>query len=277
MIILYVTDLHGRRAAYEKAAEIALGCGARAIVNGGDLYPLGPDLFAVQKQFLQGWFREYLNSLADKGLFFLSTLGNMDLAGLDEYFNEVMAESGSGRSLLDASTELDGWTFTGSAMTTDAPFALKDRCRRDGPESTAPSINRAPLLSDKSGIQERPDWAAFCRELPDLAAHLDRLPQSPDPSRSVYVLHQPPKGLGLGILDSGADAGSNSVLEFLRKRQPRLSLHGHIHESPFAGGCWRAEFGPTVCVQPGQLPGGRLVSVVIGLDTLEMTRSIHEL
>lgn len=277
MIILYVTDLHGRRAAYERAASIASGCGARAIVNGGDLYPLGPDLFAVQQQFLQGWFREYLDSLADKGLLFLATLGNMDLAGLDDLFKEVMAESGSGRSLLDACTELDGWTFTGSAMTTDAPFALKDRCRRDCPDSVAPSINRAPLLSDKSGIHERPDWPAFCRELPDLAAHLDRLPQSHDPSHSVYVLHQPPNGLGLGTLDSGADAGSYSVREFLRRRQPRISLHGHIHESPFAGGCWRAEFGQTICIQPGQLPGGHLVSVVIDLDTLEMTRSIHEL
>ncbi|MCE5271190.1 hypothetical protein LLH00_07890 [bacterium] len=277
MKVLYVTDLHGRKAAYEKAAELAHGCGARAIVNGGDLYPLGPDLFAVQKQFLEGWFRQYLDSLSSRGILFLATLGNMDLAGLDGLFREVMAGSGCGRVLLDEAVELDGWYFIGSPLTTDAPFALKDRCRRDRPDSTPPPVSRTPLLSGPDGLYPAPDWNERCLALPDLGASLDRLPCPPDQSRAVYVLHQPPQGLGLGIIESGADVGSLAVRSFLERVQPRLSLHGHIHESPSAGGRWRAALGPTVCVQPGQLPGDSLVTVTLELESLAMSRKVHDL
>lgn len=277
MKILYVTDLHGRKAAYEKAAELAIDCGARAIVNGGDLYPLGPDLFAVQKQFLDGWFRQYLDSLARGGLLFLATLGNMDLAGLDDVFREVMAGSGCGRTLLNETVELDGWSFVGSPLTTDAPFALKDRCRRDLPDSTPPPVARTPLLSCQDGLYPVPDWDTRCQTLPDLGECLDSLPSPSTQSHAVYVLHQPPQGLGLGIIDSGVDVGSLAVRSFLERVQPRLSLHGHIHESPSAGGRWRAALGPTVCVQPGQLPADSLVTVTLELESLAMSRKVHAL
>ncbi|MBN2290027.1 MAG: phosphoesterase, partial [Candidatus Glassbacteria bacterium] len=89
----------------------------------------------------------------------------------------------------------------------------------------------------------------------------------------VYVIHQPPAGVGQGMISEAADVGSRAVAEFLAERGGRLSLHGHIHESPFVGGRWRSKIGETTCVQPGQLTGDGCVSVVIDLESLEMDRS----
>lgn len=272
MKILYVTDLHGRTTAYEKTLNRALSAGADAIVNGGDLYPVGRDLFRVQREFIRGWFCDYLKRLARRGITFISTLGNMDLRGHDNLFREVMNEAGNGACIVDECAEVNGWTFVGSPMIIDAPFALKDRCLRDSPDSTPPPVERTPLLSDSEGIHEVKDWESEAARRPTLVEHLDSLPVLADPTQTVHVLHQPPHGLGLGIINSGADVGSRSVRDFLGRVGPRLSLHGHIHESPYAGGRWRSDLYRTACVQPGQLDGDRLVSVLIDLETLEMQR-----
>ena len=75
------------------------------------------------------------------------------------------------------------------------------------------------------------------------------------------------------MISETVDVGSRAVAQFLAERRGRLSLHGHIHESPFVGGRWRSSIGETTCVQPGQLVGEDCVSVVIDLENLEMDRS----
>ena len=273
MKILYVTDLHGRRDAYEIALDRALKSRVEAIVNGGDLYPLGSDLFAVQREFLKNYLPEYLERCRKSGLAFLATLGNMDLKGHDALFQRVMGEHPHAHSLLESGTTLDGYTFIGSAMTTDGPFSLKDRCLRDTRETNAHPARGPALVSDSRGIHPVADWPRRADGLPSLEEHLAALPAAGEPDKTVYVLHQPPYGVGQGIIASGTDVGSRAVANFLAAHPARLSLHGHIHESPFAGGRWRSRIGGTACVQPGQLSGAECVSVVIDLETLEMERT----
>ena len=119
MRILYVTDLHGRAAAYEKVLERAESASVRAIVNGGDIYPLGPDLFAVQKEFLDSYLPGYLERCARAGLDYLCTLGNMDLRGLDSSFRRLMASAPNAHSLLDEMATFQGYSFIGTPMTVE--------------------------------------------------------------------------------------------------------------------------------------------------------------
>ena len=271
--ILYVSDLHGRTEAYEIALERAIAAGVQAIVNGGDVYPLGRDLFAVQRDFLSGYFSAYLERCRSHGIAYLATLGNMDLRGNDEAFRRLMAAAPGAYCLLEEATDFGGYTFIGSALTTDGPFALKDRCRRDLPDSAAHFSGGQALYSDPAGIHAVSDWSSRVRAMPSLSEHLNTLPRPENPRRTIYVLHQPPYGAGQGIISSGADVGSHAVAGFLERCGAPLSLHGHIHESPFCGGNWRARVGGTTCVQPGQLPGPQCVSVVIELETLQMERT----
>jgi len=270
--ILYTSDLHGHRSSYEKVYERASELGVSAVVNGGDVYPLGADLFAVQREFLEGYFPDYLERLHREGIAYLATLGNMDLRGHDDLFRNVMAQVPETHCLLEASAVFGEYTFIGSAISTDGPFSLKDRCLRDTADSDlSGSLNRA-LVSDHRGIHEIDDWPDRLHKLPTLAEHLAALPRPEDPEKTVYVLHQPPSGVGQGIISSGTDVGSQSVADFLARSGALLSLHGHIHESPFVGGNWRSRIGRTVCVQPGQLPGRNPVTVLIELENLEMER-----
>lgn len=85
-----------------------------------------------------------------------------------------------------------------------------------------------------------------------------------DPATGIFNVHVPPRGVGLDRcpeLDTStdpptpvriageivfADAGSTAVLAGIEHHQPRLGLHGHIHESRAA-----ARVGGTLCLNPG--------------------------
>jgi len=270
--ILYSSDLHGHRGAYESVLDRAAALGVCAVVNGGDLYPLGPDLFGVQREFLETYFPDYLERVHKEGIAYLATLGNMDLRGHDGLFRRVIQQAPGAHSLLEASVYLGGYTFIGSAMSTDGPFSLKDRCLRDTVDSGLSSSTCRALVSDHRGIHEIDDWPQRVDKLPTLAEHFETLPQPEAAEKTIYVLHQPPLGVGQGIISSGTDVGSQAVADFLAGSEALLSLHGHIHESPFVGGNWRSRIGKTICVQPGQLPGREPVTVQIDLDSLEMER-----
>jgi uncharacterized protein len=270
MKILYTTDIHGRTHCFDTVLERAAKAGASAIVYGGDLLPLGRDLFAVQQAFLENWLPDYIQRCAGRGITLLATLGNMDLRGLDGLFHQVMDSSGNSLSLLDESIGIGGYTFVGCAMTTDGPFSLKDRCLRDLPDSVSPFGGSDALVSGPDGIQQVDNWARRVADLPSMAEHLNGLPRPENPQRTVYVIHQPPADTGLGIIGNGVDVGSQAVTQFLERSDALLSLHGHIHESPFSGGTWRASLGGTACVQPGQLSGENCVSVLIDLPDLKM-------
>ena len=55
--------------------------------------------------------------------------------------------------------------------------------------------------------------------------------------------------------------GSRAIRAFIARRQPRLVLSGHIHESPRVSSSFRDRIGETVVVNPGQFGTSRLCGV----------------
>ncbi|HEY3907451.1 MAG TPA: hypothetical protein VGM14_26335 [Streptosporangiaceae bacterium] len=120
-------------------------------------------------------------------------------------------------------------------------------------------------------------WDTF-REAPedDLAAKIEAIAtQIPDMGRAIFNFHAPPYGTGLDeapALDEnfrpmhgGAvmkPVGSTAVRDSIKKHQPLLSVHGHIHESR---GIKR--MGRTMAINPGSVYGdGVLQGALIDLD-----------
>jgi Icc-related predicted phosphoesterase len=111
----------------------------------------------------------------------------------------------------------------------------------------------------------------------ELGARIEQMAGDLDNScRAVFNLHVPPYGSGLDRcpkLDTsvnppkpitGAEiaAGSTAVADALRRYEPILSLHGHIHE---AAGI--REIGHTVAINPGSEYGeGVLRTAVIDIE-----------
>jgi Icc-related predicted phosphoesterase len=91
----------------------------------------------------------------------------------------------------------------------------------------------------------------------------------------IFELHAPPYGSGLDeapILDENlvpikggterGPVGSKAVLQAIRKYNPLLGLHGHIHESKAA-----IKIGRTLCLNPGSMYSeGILQGALIVLD-----------
>lgn len=117
------------------------------------------------------------------------------------------------------------------------------------------------------------------RDLPEeeLAGKLERLcAMVKDMSTCIFNLHCPPyntildtaplldetlKAVTVGGAILEANVGSTAVLDAIKKYQPLLSLHGHIHES--RGDC---KIGRTVCINPGsEYSQGILRGVVVHL------------
>jgi Icc-related predicted phosphoesterase len=80
----------------------------------------------------------------------------------------------------------------------------------------------------------------------------------------------PPSRLGLDKCYDGGEVGSKAIYNFLEKYQPKLSLHGHIHESPEVTGRWYGKLGRTICIQPGQLD--EFTYVTIDLSMMKFDR-----
>ena len=62
---------------------------------------------------------------------------------------------------------------------------------------------------------------------------------------------------------NGPNIGSGAVRNTIEKIQPIITLHGHVHESPYISGDWVEHIGETICVNPGQ--GDKLPAVIVDL------------
>jgi Icc-related predicted phosphoesterase len=271
-IFLYVTDLHGSPWKYERTLALARELGAFLVINGGDMFPHGR-LHDVQARFLREFLDPQFALYQAAGIRHLGFPANDDLQAHDPLFEAICGKYPLVENLAGRRFAIDPYDFIGMNLVTDFPFRLKDRARMDSSGAAFPPQFGGAILSLPTGWKEIPDWPAYARTLPTIEEELFRLPEPRNPDHAVYVLHGPPSGLGLDVCRGGAAVGSAATRKFLEQRQPLLSLHGHIHESPEESGVWKAKVGRTLCIQPGQSADG--LTVVVGdLEAMTFERRI---
>jgi Icc-related predicted phosphoesterase len=266
MKILYVTDLHGSEWKYDRLFQAAVDSGVDAVINGGDMLPKGGDMES-QGDFIVNFLDTHFRKYNDVGIHYLCCLGNDDLKRFDPLFQDVCDRYSHAHNIAQRKIELGGFEFIGMNWVVDYPFRLKDRCRMDTEGYVFQEQFGPGLLSTDTGWKDLEDWFSHAQALPTIEEELSKLVQPNDMSRTIYSIHMPPCLMGLDQCAHGLEVGSKAVYEFLKSRQPRLSLHGHIHESPACSEKWWGKIGKTVCIQPGQLEA--LSYVLIDLDTME--------
>jgi Icc-related predicted phosphoesterase len=274
MRLLYVTDLHGHEAKYRRVAHLAREHMVDLVVNGGDMLTKSRDMHTDQARFLYKVLEPFLAELDDTGIGHIGYLGNDDLRIFDEPFDTLCNRYPGAVNLAQDIHRVDEYEFIGLNWVDDYPFRLKDRCRLDTRESPLGTQLGTGLLSVHDGFEELEDWYAYVSLLPSIEQELDALPVPDNPANAIYVIHTPPANLGLDVCANGRTVGSAAVHRFIERRQPLLTLHGHIHESPDLSGVWQARLGRTTCIQPGQLRP--LSCVVIELPSLETERILED-
>jgi Icc-related predicted phosphoesterase len=269
MIILFVTDLHGCLWKYDQLYHVAKAHKADIVINGGDMLPKNSILFQ-QDIFITQKLEKHFNLFNKAKIHYLCCLGNDDLMVFDPVFDKTCRQYEYIYNIAQHKINIEGIDFIGMNWVVDYPFRLKDRCRMDTRDYIFQRQFGTGLLSTSSGWKEVKNWYSYANTLPTIKDELNELPLPQDSQNSVYIIHMPPAHLGLDTCGNGENVGSQALYDFLKIQQPKLSLHGHIHESPEMTGMWKSKLGKTICIQPGQT--NAFIYVTINTNTMEIER-----
>ncbi|HUA05328.1 MAG TPA: hypothetical protein VMB27_15595 [Solirubrobacteraceae bacterium] len=280
--IYFATDVHGSERCFRKFLAAARIYEADALVLGGDvagkgLVPIVADNGTLratvrgEQVTLPATERERLDAEINKLGFYPVEMEpdeiaelEQDPAAVDELFRrEIVAQIGRWCDL--AAERLDAHVRCIITPGNDDPFeidaVLKDAERIECPEAELCDLGPVVLasLGDVTPTPWNTDREYEEDELGQrIAAIMDQIPAG---RPSVINFHCPPYGSGLdtapeldetlkpvirGGRPSFVPVGSHAVREAIKRYEPVVGLHGHIHESRGA-----QRIGKTLCLNPG--------------------------
>jgi uncharacterized protein len=258
MTFHFVSDLHGHERRYRRLFETIAADRPAAVLLGGDLFPSGfrssrglyPDHDDFANDYLATAFRSLRKALCDDYPRVLLILGNDDRRALEPSLLPG-EEEGLWEYLHGKKTQVSGITVYGYACVPPTPFMLKDWERYDvsrfvDPGSVAPEDGRVTDERSREEIRR-------C----DIRGDLELLAREDEAGNSIFLFHAPPykTKLDRAALDGkmidhapmDVHVGSIAMRRFIESRSPRVTLHGHIHESARLTGAWRDTIGDTHC------------------------------
>lgn len=256
MRCLFATDLHGRPDRYDKLLAAIEERVPDALFVGGDLTPfplakvdpdhlLPPDFV---RDYLIVRFDELRLRMKDRYPRVFAILGNDDLRAIEPDM-EAGQERGVWEYIHERHARLGAFDVYGYACVPPTPFLLKDWERYDvsryvPPGSVSPETGRRSVEIDEHEIR----YGTIQRDL-------DTLFGDSSLANAVVLFHTPPNDTMLDRIGNDGKkvehvpldlhVGSFAVRRAIEKRQPLVTLHGHIHESARLTGAWRDRIGRT--------------------------------
>lgn len=242
---LFASDLHGRTDRWAKLARAVEADPPDGLFLGGDLLPFHGAEEAAG--LLANAFDGLRATLGERYPRVFLILGNDDRRSLEPSFVEA-ADRGLWTYAHQRWAELGPCRVWGYSYVPPTPFALKDWERYDVSRFVDPGC-----ISPEEGFRtvEVPEsetrHATIARDLEALAAS--------DLERAILLVHTPPyrtnldrAGLDGRVIDHvplDVHVGSIALRRFIETHEPRVTLHGHIHESARLTGEWRDRIGRT--------------------------------
>jgi Icc-related predicted phosphoesterase len=276
-LALFASDLHGSAPRYRALWERARQEQPRAIFLGGDLLPPGY-LHGAQSEdhegdfledFLAGGFLALRAALGPQAPRVLLVLGNDDPAAAAPAFERAASRGAWEPSLHLRKAELAHRPIYGYGCVPPTPFALKDWERYD--------VSR---YVDPGAVSPEDGWRSVPMERHLVRFHtihrdLDHLTGVDDLSEAVFLFHTPPHDTALDHAGLEGQAGAPSPLDshvgsiavrrLIERRQPWLTLHGHVHGSWRRTGAWMERLGRTTMISAAH-DGPELALVRFDLD-----------
>lgn len=254
-LCFFATDLHGKRDRYQKLLDAIRLERPRGVFLGGDLIPnlgLGAESGSGEENWvrdvLAGRFRNLASELGPERPEVFLILGNDDPRAEEEAVREGAAE-GLWHYAHWECRSFEGFEVFGYSFVPPTPFRLKDWERYDVSRYVDPGC-----VSPEEGYHTAPVSDREAR-FSTIAEDLEVLAGDRDLDRTIFLFHAPPHDTPLdhaGLDGKRVDhapvdvhVGSIAIRRFLESRGPRISLHGHIHESARITGAWRCRIGRT--------------------------------
>lgn len=280
--IYFATDIHGSDRCFRKFLAAAKVYEADALVLGGDI--AGKGLVPVRAHNgdltakVRGEQVTVPRSEEDRLRAEINMIGLYSLVGDDTEIEHLEADAGYRHTSFERAIveQIDGWCRLAEERLdpgvrciitpgNDDPKAidpvLKSAPRIESPEAELCEVG--PILLASCGDVTPTPWDTE-REYPEdeLERRLESILEPAPPGAKVVAnFHNPPYGSGLdyapeldktlmpvirGGRPSIIPVGSKAVREVIKRRQPVVGLHGHIHESKGA-----QQIGKTMCLNPG--------------------------
>ena len=252
---LFVSDLHGKMSRYEALFRIIKKEKPDFVFLGGDLLPhtnIQPDLNQPDEiDFIKDFMIRKFSKLKDKldcaypDIFLIP--GNDDHKILFDAVAEGEKED-LWRNLHNHCVVIGKYRFYGYGCVPPTPFRIKDWDRFDISKEIEPG-NIAPADGYHSVPPDHdPETATIKNDLQALVNY-DVL------DYGVFLFHSPPYQTMLDQVHiRKADpeqqlltrnVGSKAIRIFIEEKQPYITMHGHIHESPGISGKWKQAIGRT--------------------------------
>jgi Icc-related predicted phosphoesterase len=249
----FVSDLHGRHNAYRELFRIVASERPRAVFLGGDFLPLTyPPHVYPSHDFLRDFLLPELSRLrhvmapAYPRIFLI--MGNDD-ARTEEATVLELQEQGLIHYIHNRHEPFESYRIYGYAYIPPTPFLLKDWERYDVSRYVGPGD-----VSPEEGFRSMPIDEYEKRNF-TIKNDLARLAGDVSLEHAVFLFHTPPyrthldrcalDGIKVDGVPLDTHVGSIAIRGFIETRQPLLTLHGHIHESPRITGTWRDQIGRT--------------------------------
>jgi Icc-related predicted phosphoesterase len=264
--ILSTSDIHQLGQKWKQLVKIVQDKSPDVVVIAGDLLPKDNGiLYQIQ------WFtniQRYASQIRSTGAELVLILGNDDNQLLIPNM-EKGDEDGLWHYVADKVVNINGYDFVGMPFVPDHPFGYKFWCAaetKDDLRIDSCQYSEPIIVNPNNEFVEIEDYVKFLMQKDSIKEALDKQASKVgDISKSIWLIHAPPSGHGLDVCCSYNKVGSYSVLDFIEKYQPLITIHGHIHESPIYGHQWKASIGNTTAIQGGQM-GKDLHYVIIDLD-----------
>ncbi len=257
MNCFFVSDLHGSEHRLNALFAAIRSERPAAVFVGGDILLSGiaaamntnSERAAASMRAIIGRFGRLRDELgADYPQVFV-ILGNDD--GRLEESDVIGADSdGVWRYVHNQVVAWNELTILGYSFVPPTPFQLKDWERYDVSRFVDPGC-----ISPEEGIRTVP-VAPHEARYATIQKDLKRLTENCDLEHGILLFHTPPYETNLDIIDNRGKliagvqpdhhVGSIAVRRLIERRQPRISLHGHIHESARLSGSWRDRIGSTL-------------------------------
>jgi uncharacterized protein len=251
MLCFFVSDLHGRLNRYQELWS-AISCERpSAVFLGGDLFPIWIEQGDFVADTLRPGFETLRRDMGDQYPRIFVILGNDDPRIFEDVFHNGERD-GLWEYIHGRRVQLGDYSVYGYSHVPPTPFQLKDWERYDVSRFVDPGC-----LSPEEG-RRSVDVESRVIRYATIAEDLDQLVGNDPLDQAIMLFHGPPYD---GLLDRAAldgkfvehvpldvHVGSIALQRFIASKQPRLTLHGHVHESARLTGAWKEQSGTTLSI-----------------------------
>lgn len=248
MNCFFVTDLHGKTSRYQALINEIKKELPDVVLFGGDLLPGFNTLYGdFINEYLIPLFEDLKNELKNKYPKIFIIMGNDDPRIEEEKL--ILAEKrGIWDYIHEKKITYKDFDFYGYAYVPPTPFRLKDWEKFD--VSNYVDIGCVSPLEGSRTVKVNPvdiEYYTIAKDLQKL------MPD--DISKAICLFHSPPYQTHLDRADLDGKiidhvqvdvhVGSIAIKNFIESKKPKITLHGHIHESSRITGYWQQKLKET--------------------------------